>query len=91
MKLLCSGWNMPMPRVGQGSFKLGNVFDLWGEPLTTTNVAGYTGTQTIVVDGQTYTGNPRQIQLAPYMQITIEVGIPLSGPPPTYLFPPNYP
>ncbi len=79
------------PRVGQGSFKLGNVFDMWGEPLTTTNVAGYTGQQTIIVDGVNYTGNPRQIQLAPYMQITLEVGTPLSGPPPTYLFPPNYP
>ena len=79
------------PRVGQGSFKLGNVFDMWGEPLTTSNIAGYTGQQTIIVDGQTYTGNPRQIQLAPYMQITLEVGTPLSGPPPTYLFPANYP
>jgi hypothetical protein len=79
------------PRVGEGFFKLGNVFDLWGEPLTTTNVAGYTGQQTIIVDGQTYTGDPRKIVLAPYMQITIEMGTPLSGPPPTYLFPPNYP
>jgi hypothetical protein len=79
------------PRVGQGSFKLGNVFDMWGEPLTSSNVAGYTGQQTIIVDGVTYTGNPRLIQLAPYMQITLEVGTPLPGPPPTYLFPANYP
>ncbi|HEY5095648.1 MAG TPA: hypothetical protein VII69_11065 [Candidatus Eremiobacteraceae bacterium] len=79
------------PRVGQGSFKLGNVFDMWGEPLTTSNVAGYVGPQTVIVNGQTYIGNPRLIQLAPYMQITIEEGIPLDGPPPTYLFPPDYP
>jgi hypothetical protein len=79
------------PRIGNGYFKLGNVFDLWGEPLTTSNVAGYTGQQTIIVDGQTYNGDPRLIVLAPYMQITIEVGTPLGGPPPTYLFPPNYP
>jgi hypothetical protein len=79
------------PRVGQGLFKLGNVFDMWGEPLSTTNVAGYTGPQLIIVDGQQYLGDPRTLVLAPYMQITIEVGIPLGGPPPTYLFPPNYP
>ena len=79
------------PRVGQGLFKLGNVFDMWGEPLTATNAAGYTGPQTIIVDGVQYFGNPRTLVLAPYMQITIEVGIPLGGPPPTYLFPPDYP
>ena len=64
------------PTSGQGYFKLGNVFDLWGEPLTTSNVAGYTGQQTIIVDGQNYIGDPRVIVLAPYMQITIEVGLP---------------
>jgi hypothetical protein len=79
------------PRVGQGTFKLGNVFDMWGEPLTSSNVAGYTGPQTIYVNGQLYTSDPRQIVFTPYMQITIEVGIPLDGLPPTYLFPPNYP
>jgi hypothetical protein len=45
----------------------------------------------IIVNGQTYTGDPAQIQLAPFMQITIEMGTPLPGPPPTYLFPVNYP
>jgi hypothetical protein len=79
------------PRVGQGFFKLGNIFDMWGEPLTTTNAAGYQGSQTIFVNGVQYFGDPRTIVLAPYMQITIEVGIPLDGLPPTYLFPPNYP
>jgi hypothetical protein len=64
---------------------------MWGEPLTTTNAAGYLGQQTIFVDGVQYFGDPRTIVLAPYMQITIEVGIALGGPPPTYLFPPNYP
>jgi hypothetical protein len=79
------------PKVGNGSFTLGNVFDVWGEPLTTTNVAGFTGPQLIIVNGQTYTGDPRLIQLAPFMQITIEMGTPLPGPPPTYLFPAGYP
>ncbi len=79
------------PKEGQGSFTLGNVFDIWGEPLNATSVAGFTGPQLVIVNGQTYTGDPNQIQLAPFMQITIEVGTPLPGPPPTYLFPPGYP
>ena len=79
------------PKVGNGSFTLGNVFDIWGEPLNATSVAGFTGPQLVIVNGQTYTGDPNQIQLAPFMQITIEVGTPLAGPPPTYLFPVGYP
>jgi hypothetical protein len=79
------------PKVGNGSFTLGNVFDIWGQPLNVTNVAGFTGPQLIIVNGQTYTGDPSQIALAPFMQITIEVGTPLPGPPPNYLFPVGYP
>ena len=79
------------PKEGQGSFTLGNVFDIWGQPLNTLDVAGFTGPQLIIVNGQTYTGDPSQIQLAPYMEITIEVGTQLPGAPPTYIFPAGYP
>jgi hypothetical protein len=71
-----------------GTYTLGQFFDIWGEPLSTTNVAGHEGAQTIYVDGQVYDGDPREIVLAPQMQITIEVGTPIS--PPTYRFPDGY-
>jgi hypothetical protein len=78
------------PKIPTATFTLGNAFDLWGEPLDATTVAGFTGPQLIIVNGATYTGDPRAILFTPFMQITIEVGTPLPGPPPTYLFPPDY-
>jgi hypothetical protein len=72
-----------------GTFTLGQFFDIWGEPLTPTNVAGNMGAVTIVVDGAQYTGDPRAIELTAHKQITLIVGTaPASIP--TYLFPAGY-
>lgn len=67
-------------------YTLGNFFDIWGRPLTTTNVAGIEGPVHAYVDGKPYTGNPRDIVLRAHAQITLEVGTPLVTPP-TYVFP----
>ncbi|HVZ20930.1 MAG TPA: hypothetical protein VG871_07705 [Vicinamibacterales bacterium] len=72
----------PDPR----TYTLGNFFDIWGRPLTTTNVAGIEGPVHAYVDGKPYTGNPRDIVLRTHAQITLEVGTPLVTPP-TYVFP----
>ncbi|HVT47083.1 MAG TPA: hypothetical protein VHD57_04790 [Vicinamibacterales bacterium] len=72
----------PDPR----TYTLGNFFDIWGRPLTTTNVAGIEGPVHAYVDGKPYTGNPRDIVLRAHAQITLEVGTPLVTPP-TYVFP----
>ena len=72
----------PDPR----TYTLGNFFDIWGRPLTTTNVAGIEGPVHTYVDGKPYTGNPRDIVLRAHAQITLEVGTPLVTPP-TYVFP----
>lgn len=68
------------------TYTLGQFFDIWGQPLTTTNVAGLKGPVRAFVDGKPYSGNPRAIVLGAHTQITLEVGTP-TVPPPTYLFP----
>jgi hypothetical protein len=68
------------------TFTLGNFFDVWGEPLGTTGVAGAkpkSGEHVAVwVDGRPYTGNPRTIELTQHLDVTIEVGPPYTKPAP---------
>ena len=74
-------------------FTLGEVFDIWGEPLTTSNIAGFMG-PVLVYTAQcaptvpfncdwptVYTGDPRAIVLTQHEQITLEVGGPYKWPP----------
>lgn len=56
---------------------LGQLFDVWGQPLTRDNVAGFQGSVTIYVDGVRHRGDPRAIQLAERRHITLYVGTPL--------------
>lgn len=72
-----------------GTYTLGQFFDIWGQPLTSANVAGLMGTVTIYINGNLYTGDLASIPLTAHEQITLEVGTPLVTPP-TYIFPPNY-
>jgi len=77
------------------TFTLGEVFDIWGEPLTRSNIAGFTGPVLVYVatcapgfpficDAPVlYSGDPRAIVLSQHGQITLEVG----GP---YVWPPYY-
>jgi hypothetical protein len=68
------------------AFTLGNFFDIWGQPLTRTNVAGAKprAHENIVVwvDGHRYTGDPRAIALTQHLDVTIEVGPPYTKPAP---------
>jgi hypothetical protein len=68
------------------SFTLGELFDVWGEPLTRTDVAGAKpkkGERVVVwVDGRPYAGDPRKIDLTNHLDITIEVGPPYTKPAP---------
>lgn len=53
---------------------LGNVFDVWGEPLSAGNVAGYTGTLTVFVNGKPYPYAVRNMKLGQdHIQITLEI------------------
>ena len=71
---------------GFHTFTLGNFFDIWGEPLTKTNVAGAKtkNNERVVVwvDGQRYGGDPRKIELTQHLDVTIEVGPPYAKPAP---------
>lgn len=67
------------------SFTLGNFFDIMGEPLSATAVAGARvrrGALRAYVDGAIYRGDPRKIQLSQHTDITLETGPPYSKPAP---------
>ena len=73
---------------GGSEYNLGILFDIWGQPLTRTNVAGLKGPVTAFVNGEKYDGDLRMIPLKSHNQIVLEVGTPVV-PPPNYQFPPN--
>jgi hypothetical protein len=68
------------------TFTLGDFFDVWGEPLTRTDVAGAKLRRgeklTVWVDGVRYTGDPRAIELTQHLDVTIDVGPPAAKPAP---------
>ena len=70
------------------TFTIGQFFDIWGQPLTTTNVAGFTGPVTVFVNGAPYSGDPGAIVLTSHEEITLEVGTTVT--PPTYSWPAGY-
>ncbi len=62
------------------TFTLGNFFDEWGQPLSTTQVGPVTGSVVAIYNGQRYVGSPRNIPLNGHAQIQLEVGKPLIAP-----------
>ena len=64
----------------QRTFTLGNFFDVWGQPLSRTQVGPDKGPVTALFNGQVWTGDPRDIPLDAHAQIQLEVGKPLVAP-----------
>jgi len=67
----------------EGTYTLGQVFQIWGEPLTDTNVAGLTGMPIVVYvtdDGVTTQVDTdwQTIELKSHREITIQVGTPIT-------------
>jgi hypothetical protein len=62
------------------TFTLGDFFDIWGQPLSATQVGPTKGTVTAIYNGQRYEGNPRNIPLSAHAQIQLDVGRPLVAP-----------
>jgi hypothetical protein len=62
------------------TFTLGDFFDVWGQPLSPTQVGPAKGKVTALYDGAVWTGNPRDIPLDEHSQIQLDVGEPLVGP-----------
>lgn len=65
---------------------LGQLFDVWGRPLTSGNVAGFEGPVRVYIDGERFEGDPRLIEFTRHKQVTLQVGTPLA-PIPSYIFP----
>jgi hypothetical protein len=68
------------------TYNLGNFFDIWGQPLTSTQVSTALGNVTAYVNGKQYTGDPRSIPLTAHAVIQLDVGSP-TVPPKSFSFP----
>ena len=60
----------PVQRV----YTLGQFFDVWGRPLSGTQVGRATGHVTAFVNGRRFAGDPRSIKLTPHAVIQLDVG-----------------
>jgi hypothetical protein len=67
------------PSTSEG-FTLGQFFDIWGQPLSTTQVGPATGPVTVFFDGKLFKGNPRDLPLGDHYQIQLDVGTPIVAP-----------
>jgi hypothetical protein len=66
-----------------GTYTLGQLFDIWGQPLEGDNVAGLTGKPIVVyvTDAGVVTqatGDWRDIELTTHREVTIQVGSPIT-------------
>lgn len=62
------------------TFTLGDFFDIWRQPLSSSQVGPARGHVTAIVNGFSFAGSPRRIQLLSHAQIQLEVGTPLIAP-----------
>jgi len=68
----------------QNTYKLGQVFAEWNQPLSETQVGPATGSVIAYVNGEKYTGDPSQIPLTPHAVIQLDVGKDVSPLPYTF-------
>jgi hypothetical protein len=68
-------------------FTLGELFDLWGQPLGQDRVGPAQGPVTALVDGAVVGGDPRDIPLTAHAVVQLDVGTPI--PFQAYAFPPG--
>lgn len=67
---------------------LGDLFSVWGQPLSRRRMAGFRGTVTAYVGGRPWHGDPRSTPLERHAQIVLQVGGHVA-PHPSYRFPPG--
>jgi hypothetical protein len=64
-----------------GPFTLGQLFEIWDQPLGVGQVAGFRGPVTVLVNGERWRGAPQNVPLAEHADIELAVGKPVpSGP-----------
>ncbi len=62
------------------TYTLGEFFDEWGQPLGPDQAGPAHGKVTVLVNGQVFKGNPRDVPLGPRENLQLEVGTPLVAP-----------
>ena len=67
---------------------VGELFRQWGQPLTPTRIASFTGRVRVYVGGRRIFVRPAAVELARHAEIVLEVG-PFVPPHPVYGFPPG--
>jgi hypothetical protein len=59
------------------TYRLGELFDLWGQTLNRTHIAGFQAPRHhgvhVYLDGKLWHGDPRDTPIAPHAEITVEV------------------
>jgi len=63
------------------TFELGQLFQIWGQPLTSTGAFNYRGSLNVLVDGRATAGDPNALALTQYENIVLELGKPPAVPP----------
>lgn len=63
------------------SYTLGQLFSVWGQPLSDSGALGFHGPIVALVNGQPKTDNLRSLPLENLENIVLELGIPPSPPP----------
>ena len=64
----------------QRTYTLGEFFDEWGQSLGPSQVGPAHGKVTVIVNGQVFKGNPRDVPLGSHENLQVEVGTPLVAP-----------
>lgn len=65
-----------------GTFTLGQLFAVWGQPISASQVGPAQGAVTATVNGHPFSGNPADIPLNERAQVVLNVGGPIVIPPP---------
>ena len=67
------------------TYKLGQLFSVWGHPLAADAAFNFNGPVAVLVNGVRAGGDPREVELANFFNIVVEI-----GKPPTTTPAPNY-
>jgi hypothetical protein len=62
------------------TYTLGEFFDEWGQPLGPDQAGPAHGKVTVLVNGQVFKGNPRDVPLGSHENLQLDVGTPLVAP-----------
>jgi len=73
--------------LGAGGHTLGDLFDVWGEPLSARRLARWRGRVRVYVGGRLRQGDPRAVPLDRHAQVVVQLGEPVLRPNADYAFP----